>query len=215
MPSDRNPSFNLTDAQVDDIVDRLLRGRYEKNRPVGPIEAVQTGLIGPNKIRDYVAARWRVRSRWSNDASQGLSQAGLTMRTNKLAERLGPHIQKAQTLESEELVWRVYDAQTYDTLCYAAGGRDSAKGWAWTLFGWTLPEGKGKGPERLRSELVGPGGILAASTMNMTLVGNYSERVKEHELRATREAEAAERYRTAIETLTSAAAYLASGATAG
>ncbi len=34
MPSERNPSHVLTNAQLDDIVDRLLRGKYEKHRPV-------------------------------------------------------------------------------------------------------------------------------------------------------------------------------------
>jgi hypothetical protein len=213
MPNERNPSYNLTDAQLDDIVDRLLRGRYEKNRPVQPIEAVRTGLIGGSRVRDYVAARWGVRGRWSNDASEGLSAAGLTMRSNKLHERIAPHIQKVMHVENDELIWKIFDSRTYDVVCFAVGGRESAKSWAWTLFGWTLPEGGSV--ERLRSELVGAGGVIAASAMNMTLVGNLNDRIKEHEYRAKRETDAAERYRTAIESLTGAAAHLASGATAG
>ena len=122
MPSERNPSHMLTNAQLDDIVDRLLRGKYEKHRPVEPIEAARTGLLGAGNIRSYVVSRWGERSRWSSNTN-ALSAAGVTMRSNKLAERLQPLIQRAQHLENEELIWRVYDTRSYDTLCYAVGSR--------------------------------------------------------------------------------------------
>jgi hypothetical protein len=213
MPSERNPSYNLTNAQLDDIVDRLLRGKYEKHRPVQPLEATRTGLLGAGNIRSYVVSRWGERSRWSTN-TDALSAAGVTMRSNKLAERLQPLIQKAQTLESDELIWRVYDQRSYDTVCYAVGSRESARNWAWTLFGWTLPEGSG-GVERLRADFVGSGGMIVASTRNMELAGNYSDRIKEHEARAARETAQAERLRAAVDSITGAAAHLASGATVG
>jgi hypothetical protein len=212
MPSERNPSHVLTNAQLDDIVDRLLRGKYEKHRPVEPIEAARTGLLGAGNIRSYVVSRWGERSRWSSN-TDALSAAGVTMRSNKLAERLQPLIQRAQHLENEELIWRVYDTRSYDTLCYAVGSRESAKNWSWTLFGWILPEGSSI--ERLRSDFVGAGGAIVASSMNMTLVGNFNERIKEHEDRAKRELASAERLRAAVDSVTGAAAHLASGATVG
>ena len=213
MPNERNPSYNLTDAALDDIVDRLLRGKYEKHRPVVPLEAARTGLLGANNIRSYVVSRWGERSRWSRNTDL-LSSAGVTMRSNKLAERLQPLIQKAQTLESDELIWRVYDQRGYDTVCYAVGSRESARNWAWTLFGWTLPEAGG-GVERLRADFVGVGGMIVASTRNMELAGNYSDRIKEHEGRAARETAQAERLRAAVDSITGAAAHLASGAMVG
>lgn len=213
MPSERNPSYNLTNAQLDDIVDRLLRGKYEKHRPVEPIEAARTGLLGAGNIRSYVVSRWGERSRWSSN-TDALSAAGVTMRSNKLAERLQPLIARVQHLESDELVWRISDNRSYETVCYAVGSRESAKSWAWTLFGWTLPP-NGGGVERLRSEFVGCGGMIAASARNMELAGRFNEQIKEHEGRAARETASAERLRAAVDSITGAAAHLASGATVG
>jgi hypothetical protein len=212
MPSHRNPSFTLSDAQVDDIVDRLLLGKYEKYRPVSALDVVRAGLMGQTTCRDYVTARWGERGRWersSGDKNGRLSAAGITMRSNKLWERCSNHVTAVKNSDNDELVWRVYDNRSYDTVCYAVGSSSSARQWAWTLFGWTLPEGTTI--ERLRVELHGGGGIIAASSMNMTLAGRSSERVKALRDEAARKLAEAERLENAIASVTAAAAHLAGG----
>ena len=216
MPTERNPSNALTDAQVDDIVDRLLRGKYEKHRPVGSIEVIRAGLMGQQACRDYVTARWGQRSRWSRGPSTKdgpLSSAGITMRSGKLWERCADHINKMKDVENDEIVWRIYDRSSYEAVCYAVGSRRSAINWAWTLFGWTLPEGSTI--ERLRSDIHGGGGTIAASTLNMGLVGQMTQRVNELRTRAEKALSEAERIEAAIASVTGAAAHLAAGATVG
>lgn len=209
MANERNPSFGLTDAHVDNIVDRLLRGKYEKHLPIEPIEVVRAGLIGAVTCRSYVVARWGIRDRWSSNPVEGLSTAGITMRSNKLWERCSNHVQAVRNgrVESDELVWRISDSRTYDTVCYASGSAASAKQWAFTLFGWTLREDAKL--EELRTELAGCGGAIAASIANIGMLGRLNAQIEESESRAARELVAAERYRTARDTIASAAAHLA------
>jgi hypothetical protein len=217
MATQRNPSFGLTDAQVDDIVDRLLRGKYEKHRPVESLEVVRAGFIGSATARDYVTARWGIRSSWSKDPKEGLSSAGITMRSNKLWERCSNHVARVKGgyVDAPDLVWRITDSRTYDTVCYATGSAQSAKQWAFTLFGWTLREGIRI--EELRTELAGCGGDLAASIANISMLKSISARLEELELRIARAAADAEKLRLLHSTISSAAAHLAggAGATAG
>lgn len=211
MANERNPSFGLTDAQVDDIVDRLLRGRYEKHRPVQHLEVVRAGLIGAQTCRNYVVARWGERSRWSRgtgDKNGPLSSAGITMRTNKLWERCSDHIGAVKNgrVDSDELVWRITDYRSYATICYATGSAASAKQWAFTLFGWTLREDAKL--EDLRADLAGAGGSTAASIANIGMLGDLDRQIKELESRAARELAAAEKMRTLHDTIAAAAAHL-------
>ena len=212
MANERNPSFGLTDAQVDDIVDRLLRGKYEKHRPVVAMEVVRAGLIGAQTCRNYIVARWGERSRWHGGVSSKdgpLSSAGVTMRTNKLWERCSNHVQAVKNgrAESDELVWRITDYRSYTTVCYATGSSASARQWAFTLFGWTLREDAKL--EDLRAELAGCGGAVAASIANIGMLGDLDRNIKELEARAARELAQAERMRSLHDTIASAAAHLA------
>ena len=212
MANERNPSFGLTDAQVDDIVDRLLRGKYEKHRPVQHLEVVRAGLIGAQTCRNYVVARWGERSRWSRGPSTKdgpLSSAGVTMRSGKLWERCSDHVQAVKNgrAESDELVWRITDYRSYATVCYATGSSASARQWAFTLFGWTLREDAKL--EDLRAELAGCGGAVAASIANIGMLGDLDRNIKELEARAARELAQAEKMRTLHDTIASAAAHLA------
>ena len=212
MANERNPSFGLTDAQVDDIVDRLLRGKYEKHRPVVAMEVVRAGLIGAQTCRNYIVARWGERSRWHGGVSSKdgpLSSAGVTMRTNKLWERCSNHVQAVKNgrAESDELVWRITDYRSYATVCYATGSSASARQWAFTLFGWTLREDAKL--EDLRAELAGCGGATAASIANIGMLGDLDRNIKELEARAARELAQAERMRSLHDTIASAAAHLA------
>lgn len=207
MPSSRNPSLNLTDDHIDDIVDRLLLGKYEKHRPVGSLEAIRTGLLSLDSCREYVRNRW---SAWS---AKSLSRAGITMRSNKLWERMVPHISSAQETDNNELVWKVYDNRNYEAICFAVGSRHGARQWAWTLFGWTMPPGSEIG--NIRTELMGGGGIITASSMNMELVGRLKSNIKGCEDQAAAQLVKAERLRGMIDAVTGAAAHLISGAIPG
>lgn len=211
MPTERNPSHTLTDAQVDDIVDRLLRGRYEKNRPVQPIEVLRAGFMGSQTCRDYVLERWGVRSRWSSDAKEGLSHAGITMRSNKLWERVSPHLMRLRNEGHEELVWRIYDHRTYDTVCYAVGSSTSAKQWAWTLFGWILPQPSDV--SNLRADMAGGGGFIVASSLNATLVNRFRDSITELNNEIQKRTERRDRLESLIDSVTMASAHLVSGAT--
>jgi len=211
MATERNPSPALTDAQLDDIVDRLLRGRYEKNRPVESVEVLRSGLLGPQTARDYVTARWGVRSRWSSNVNDGLSQAGVTMRSNKLWERLSSHVNRLRSNGHEEAVYRIVDGRTYDTVCYAVGSPESAKQWAWALFGWTLPEGTRV--EHLRCELAAGGGFIKASALNGQLVTRLREQVEELNVEIARRTTRRDRLDSLIDSVTMASAHLVSGAT--
>ena len=203
MPSSRNPSLNLTDDRIDDIVDRLLLGKYEKHRPVVMLEAIRTGLLSLDTCREYVRSRW----------SMTLTRAGITMRSNKLWERMVPHVSSAQETDNNELVWKVYDNRSYETICYAVGSRAGARQWAWTLFGWTMPPGSEI--VNIRTELSGGGGIITASSMNMELVNRLKVNIKGCEDRAASQLATAERLRGMIDAVTGAAAHLISGAIPG
>ena len=203
MPSSRNPSLNLTDDRIDDIVDRLLLGKYEKHRPVVMLEAIRTGLLSLDTCREYVRSRWMAT----------LTRAGITMRSNKLWERMVPHISSAQETDNNELVWKVYDSRSYETICYAVGSRAGARQWAWTLFGWTMPAGSEI--VNIRTELSGGGGLITASSMNMDLVNRLKVNIKSYEDRAASQLASAERLRGMIDAVTGAAAHLISGAIPG
>jgi hypothetical protein len=110
-------------------------------------------------------------------------------------------------VESDELVWKITDYRTYNTVCYATGSSTSARQWAFTLFGWTLREDAKI--EDLRAELAGCGGAIAASIANIGRLGELDKQIKELEDRARRELSAAEKLRTLHDTIASAAAHLA------
>jgi hypothetical protein len=209
MATRRNPSWNLTDARLDDIVDQLLLHRYSK-RPPSVIDVVRTGFINGEGIRAYVETRWPERSRYAATIKGvNLSGAGQTMRSNKLAEHVRKRIGNHNQIASNELVWSVRNSRTYDVICYASGTYEGARNWAFTLFGWTLREGIRI--EELRTELAGCGGDLAASIANISMLGRLNDQIEEYENRAAASLLAAEKYRLVHSTISSAAAHLAGG----
>ena len=174
MATRRNPSWNLTDARLDDIVDQLLLHRYSK-RPPSVIDVVRTGFINGEGIRGYVETRWHERSRYSETIKGvNLSGAGQTMRSNKLAEHVRKRLGSHNQIASNELVWSVRNSRTYDVICYSSGTYEGARNWAFTLFGWTL------GPETkitdLSLSLIGGGGAEEAAIKNMSQIGVIQKR---------------------------------------
>ena len=174
MATRRNPSWNLTDARLDDIVDQLLLHRYSK-RPPSVIDVVRTGFINGEGIRGYVETRWPERGRYSETIKGvNLSGAGQTMRSNKLAEHVRKRLGSHNQIASNELVWSVRNSRTYDVICYSSGTYEGARNWAFTLFGWVL------GPETkitdLTLSLIGGGGAEEAAIKNMSQIGVIQKR---------------------------------------
>ena len=174
MPSSRNPSHFYNNEQVDNIVDRLLKGRGIKQRlRVDPIEAWKTGLVDMQTIRDYVEMRW------------GSSRQGVTMRTNNLSGKshsarfgnLYPGVTfnpKAQDFA----VWRV--SNHYTTFCHitGAGGNEGQvamlRQQAFLMWGWMI-EGL-KSADSLELKLVGMGGAAEAAVLNSFLIDDMKQR---------------------------------------
>jgi len=176
MSSARNPSFGLSDNTFDDIVDRLLLGKYEKYRKVSFIEAVSLGLHAGSgaSVMDYVSNRWGQRGRYASATKNGpLSKAGITMRTNKLSERIGRVVVGAETSSETSLVWKIQNRRTYSVVCFANGTMGGALAWSHAVFGWT------QGPESkvtdLTAYLVGAGGQNEAAARNLTMVGGLQK----------------------------------------
>ena len=173
MSSNRNPSWSMTDAQLDDVVDQLLLHRYSK-RPPSKVDVVRTGLLDSSTIRAYVERRWPLRGRYAETIKGvNLSEAGQTMRSNKLAQHIGRAVGSHSKIESNELVWQVRNNRTYEVVCYAAGTYEGARAWAFTLFGWTFGA---KSLADLGLTLVGADGAQQAAAKNLSQVGVIQSR---------------------------------------
>lgn len=205
MAARRNPSWNLTDARLDDIVDQLLLHRYSK-RPPSVIDVVRTGLTNGDGTRAYVETRWPERSRYSETIKGvNLSGAGQTMRTNKLNEHVRRRVGNHKQIASNELVWSVRNSRTYDVICYSSGTYEGARNWAFTLFGWTL------GPETkitdLDLTLIGGGGAEEAAIKNMSQIGVIQKRRESQLAEIERHQARLDATDILLSTITSAAAF--------
>ncbi len=206
--SHRNPSWNLSTEAVDDIVDRLLLGKYEKHRPVTFKEAASIGMhsgTGGN-VSLYVEQRWGIRHRYDSGCKGGpLSKAGITMRTNKLTERINKVVTHVENSTESSLVWNIRHRRTYETVCYAAGTYGGAIGWAFTLFGWI------QGPETKQTDLfgtmLGTGGTAEASARNMTLISSLQKSREALVIDLANRQKKIENMDILIDTIVSAAAY--------
>ena len=205
MASRRNPSWNLTDAQLDDIVDQLLLGKYSK-RPPSVIDVVRTGFINGEGVRAYVETRWPERSRYASTVKGvNLSGAGQTMRTNKLSERVNGRLGHHSKINSGELVWAVRHSRTYEVICFASGTYDGARNWAFTLFGWTL--GPGTQITDLTMTLVGGDGAQMAAVKNMSQIGVIQKRREAQVAEIEKHQARLEATDILLSTITSAAAF--------
>lgn len=210
MSSARNPSFGLHDNTFDDIVDRLLLGKYEKHRKVSFCEAVSLGLhAGSNtSVMGYVAARWGERNRYTSATKNGpLSKTGITMRTNKLSERIAAVVVGAETSSETSLVWKIQNRRSYNVICFAAGTMGGALAWSHAVFGWT------QGPESkvtdLFATIIGAGGQSEAGARNLTMVGGLQKSRETMLLEIARRQKIIEDTELLISTVISAAAFTA------
>ena len=165
-----NPSHILTLDSVDEIVDRLMKGKYTKFPPTHK-ELWQAGLMATS-CRSYVSQRW-----------PELTRTGITRRSSKMSTLLSASFQAERrdssgVLSDPDSVWKVYN-RNYDREKYAElyligpGGSASEKQMlrqqAWLLYGW-LWNGNIDGPEQLYLEKVGMGGQAEANIFNANII---------------------------------------------
>lgn len=184
-----NPSHILALEVVDNIVDRLMKGKYEKRPPTNK-ELWQAGMMNAS-ARVYVMERW-----------PELTRAGKTMRANKLSKllteagcRVGTRVD--DTNSDPDCVWRIYN-RSYDRnllaeLHIVGPGKTQAdlvllRQQAWLLYGW-LWNGVIEGPDNLYSEKVGMGGQSEANYFNGRIINEVKGDIRTCD-RAIEEAQA-------------------------
>lgn len=194
--SGRNPSYDMSEVDLDAIVDRILRGKYEKH-PVEPEEAMRTGIINYQACHSYVNNRW----------GTTLSRAGQTMRCNNLWKKLDPLICRAMQGDNPDIVWEIYGTPVggryAETICYATGSRNSAINWARTVFGWTLVPGSS-----ITANIHGPGGPTRAAVANTQLIPVWQKKVRWHEEEAAKYLKNAENLRTFLDSIIGASDHM-------
>ena len=173
MPDRINPSYCLSLEEVDDIVDRTLKGKYAKV-PVTPAEIIKTGLF---LSTDRVSIRGYVLSRWT------LTNAGITMRSNKLAEKMREQTSfKYRELENHgDAVWAVttgrYRSQTVYVTC---PGKIQARNAAWLIWGWMWADEQLADSSALSASFIGLGGIAEVNDRNSCLIESLESSLAHH-----------------------------------
>jgi hypothetical protein len=194
--SERNPSFGLTNEQVDDIVDRVLRGKYEK-RPPTTEEILSTGLTSLSRCWDYVGVRWR----------GTLTKTGHTMRRNNLWGKLSGCADQVWKLDDPRLVWEMRSSHDSAVICYATGSSKAAERWTNLFFQWTLPE-----RAHINIYYYGFGGVEQAAILNTSLLPETEKRINGYLEQARVYEQKAERLRTTFDVLAGAAIHLQASA---
>jgi hypothetical protein len=194
--SERNPSFGLTNEQVDDIVDRVLRGKYEK-RPPTTEEVLSTGLTSHSRVCDYVGVRWRGK----------LTSTGHTMRKNNLWKKLSDRVGQVWKLDDPRLVWEMRSSHDGSVICYATGSSKAAQQWTELFFRWTLPE-----RAHISIHYCEFGGVEQAAILNTSLLPETEKRINVYLEHARVYEQKAERLRTTFDVLAGAAIHLQASA---
>jgi hypothetical protein len=173
-----NPSHILALEVVDNIVDRLMKGKYEKRPPTNK-ELWQAGMMNAS-ARVYVTARW-----------PDLTRAGKTMRSNKLSKLLAEAFSRESfrvddTNSDPDCVWRAYN-RSYDRhllaeLHIVGPGKTQAdlallRQQVWLLYGW-LWNGAIEGPDNLYLEKVGMGGQPEANIFNGRIINEVKDKIR-------------------------------------
>lgn len=178
MPTNRNPSLILSQAQLDVVIDRLMEGKYCK-KPPSIHQVWATGML-PGKettVREYVLARWH------------LTPAGTTMRTRKLLSKMRKYVDEGQT--HEDAVWKVTAGWYSNDECYVSGKLTPVlKESTWLLWGWLFADSARNG-SALTFTLVGLGGNREALIRNQSLIGKIEEKIARYQ----REEETARQHR--------------------
>lgn len=186
----RNPSYNYTVEQFDDVIDRLMNKRRQQPTPE---EVLNLGMTGDSyALEQYTTSRWHG------------NRASTKRKTRVLSERMQTIVGWAGSHEkSENAVWKVY---SYDigVLCYACGaGRESIREFSWSMYGWMIPENKrdGRNSQGLTVQLVGMGGPIEAAKRMAGMIGTLEEEVVRREKQARDAIKAAKATRQRVEVI--------------
>jgi hypothetical protein len=186
----RNPSYNYTVDQVDDIIDRLLN----KRRLQPTVEEIfNLGLSTDTyALEQYVVARWHG------------ERASTKRRTKLLSERMSSIVGWTGNHEkNENAVWKVY-SYDFGVLCYASGaGRESVREFSWSMYGWMIPENKrdGRNSSGLNVQLVGMGGPIEAAKRMAGMIGTLEDEVSRREKQARDAIKSARQTRQRVEVI--------------
>jgi hypothetical protein len=89
-------AYQLSIKQIDEIVDEIRKNKYSKNPP-SLIQVLSTGLC-PENIEIYSKSRW-----------PELTKTGITMRVNKLSERISAFRSKMSEIKKiENAAWKIH-----------------------------------------------------------------------------------------------------------
>jgi hypothetical protein len=189
--TERNPSYNYTIEQFDDMIDRLL---YKRRLQPSAEEVLNLGLNGNGyALEQYVSARWRNENR-----------AFVKRKLRMINERISTIVGWAGNHEKQEnAVWQVY---SYDigVLCFVCGsGRDYVREYAWSMYGWMIPEESrnGKTAAGLSLQLVGLGGPMEAAKRMAGMIGRLEDEVAKQENAARKAIKSAKRTRERVEVI--------------
>jgi hypothetical protein len=175
MPTESNPSLIYDQATVDNIVDRIMKADYVKERlRVSQVEAWNLGFRDSNSVRNYVRARWFKTGQ------------GLTVRTGNLADKIGrarlgtlyKNFKSFAPREHDQAVWEV--TRNYTTLCHISGpgGTDGRMSMltqqAFLLWGWMIDDLRSADQLELRH--VGLGGVEEAALRNAFIIDELKNR---------------------------------------
>jgi len=187
----RNPSYNYTIEQFDDVIDRLL---YKRRLQPSAEEVLNLGLNGNGyALEQYVTVRW-----------QNNNRAFVKRKLRTINDRISSIVGWVGNHENQEsAVWQVY---SYDigVLCFVCGsGKDYVREYAWSMYGWMIPEEsrKGKTSTGLSLQLVGLGGPIEAAKRMAGMIGRLEDEVLKQENAARKAIKCAKRTRERVEVI--------------
>jgi len=189
--TERNPSYNYTIEQFDDMIDRLL---YKRRLQPSAEEVLNLGLNGNGyALEQYVSARWRNENR-----------AFVKRKLRTINDRIGTIVGWVGNHENQEnAVWQVH-SYDFGVLCYASGaGRESVREFSWSMYGWMIPENKrdGRNSSGLNVQLVGMGGPIEAAKRMAGMIGTLEDEVSRREKQARDAIKSARQTRQRVEVI--------------
>jgi hypothetical protein len=186
----RNPSYNYTIEQFDDIIDRMLHKR--RVQPT-PDEVINLGIMNSSYvIEQYVAARW--------DGDRALVKRRtktISDRIFKIVGRIGQHEKDPRA------VWQVYSYEV-GVLCFACGGdKEYVREFSWSMYGWMIPEEKrnGSSARGLNIMLVGMGGPMEVAKRMTAMIKSLEDDAKQKEKQARTAIKFAKQTRERVESI--------------
>jgi hypothetical protein len=183
--SSRNPSFVLAVDELDRIVDAI-----DKRKKFTGREAWQTNLLTHDCVDKYITARW----------GGSRSYAGQTRRASNLYRKINSACRDL-VKDDPSIVWRVA-AYNYGDLCFLTGcDKSSARGMAWSLYSWLLPDSwaSTRDMNSLEVYCVGVGGKIEVIRRMSAMIKTMDQKVIDSENVARAQIKRAKEIRTRVE----------------